>query len=262
MIHPMNFLVRVIPVIVLLPLLLQSGPAAEQGGIKGQVVDVADASIAALIRVIRPDDQAEILRVRAQDNGSFEASSLPPGVYSLTAFAQGFRRREVRNIGVRAGEIFDVGQIRLDLSGCDAPGVICDYIGEWPSEANRVMVSGSVTLGVSCAVDLDSKAKPVCPAPAEKTLSSRQMDLRVVRENGMLYLAAVNRATIGTPDAPTSDCSDVTVGSQRIAIAGLGPGVDICVKTDRGYLSHVFFTEDIKNQSSTVALSYVTRKRR
>ena len=83
---------------------------------------------------------------------------------------------------------------------------------------------------------------------------------RLARENGTLYLVAVNGATLCTPDAATMDCSGVTFGTQRIEVAGLGPGVDFCMRTKRRNVSHVFFTNDIENETSAVALWYVTRK--
>jgi hypothetical protein len=249
-------------VIVFLSFLLQADAVGTQGGVRGHVVDASGGAIPALIRVIRPDNNAVVIRLKAQDDGSFATSALNPGVYSLTAYAQGFRRREVRNIAIRAGHPTDLGQIRLDLSGCDTPNTNCDYFGDAPNGIKQLIASSGVTLDVSCAVDLDRKSEPLCSKAADIIVSPRQVDIRVARENGTLYLVAMNGATLSKPDAATSDCSGVTFGTKRIQVIGFGHGVDVCVRTNRGSVSHVFFTEDIENNSSTVALWYVTRKGR
>lgn len=254
-------LLGIVTAVFWLTLLLQTDPAGSQSRVKGHAVDSSGAAIPAVIRVIRPDNHALVVRLQAQDNGAFETSSLPPGVYSLTVFAPGFRRREFRHIAVRSGQLVDLGQIRLDLSGCDTPGTNCDYFGEVPKEVKRIIVSISVTLKLSCAVDLDGKAEPVCQVTAD-AVDPRQADLRLARENGSIYLVAVNGATLCNPEAATTDCSGVTFGSQRIEVAGMGPGVDFCVKTKHGSVSHVFFTGDIENETSRVPLWYVTRKGR
>lgn len=257
-----DLIVRMITAVTLLPLLLQIDPVATQGGIKGQVVDASGGAISAAIRVVHPDSNALVLRLQARENGSFETSSLAPGVYSLTAYAQGFRRRELQNIVVSAGHSLNLGQIMLDLAGCDAPGITCDYIGggDPPKSVTTIVASGSVTLTPSCAVDLDRKPTPVCPAQAADLAFLQQADLRVARENGTLFLVAVNGATLCKPDAATSDCSGVAFGNQRLNIVGTGPGVDFCVKTKQGSVSHVFFTHDIERDINTVALWYVTRE--
>jgi hypothetical protein len=79
---------------------------------------------------------------------------------------------------------------------------------------------------------------------------------------GILYLIALNGAALSKPEASTSDGSGVTYGNDRLAVVGLGPGVDFCVRTKRGSVSHAFFTYDVEKESTAIALWYVTRKRR
>jgi hypothetical protein len=78
--------------------------------------------------------------------------------------------------------------------------------------------------------------------------------------NGTLNLVAVNGAALSTLYPATSDCSHIAYGDDRIPVVGLVPGVDFCVRTNRGFVAHVFFTDDIENQTATVPIWYVTRR--
>jgi hypothetical protein len=84
------------------------------------------------------------------------------------------------------------------------------------------------------------------PGGAGRYPESAGLDIRLAKENGILYLIAVNGVALSKPDASTSDCSGVTYGNDRIAVVGLGPGVDFCVRTKRGSVSHAFFTDDVR----------------
>ncbi|MGH9632542.1 MAG: carboxypeptidase-like regulatory domain-containing protein [Bryobacteraceae bacterium] len=247
--------------VLLLPLVAQIDAETPQGRLRGHVVDASGGAIPAIIRVIRPDTNTVVLRFRAEEDGTFQTGPLAPSVYSLTAFSQGFRRRELRKIVIKPGHIADLGEITLDISGCDTPGTNCDYIGEVPDRVKRIIAESNVTLRPTCAVDLDRKGETVCPEQEDDIQMARDSDIRLAKLNGTLYLVAVNGAALSEPYASTSDCSRVTYGNDSIPVVGLGPGVDCCVRTKRGSVSHVFFTEDVENESTTVALSYVTRRR-
>jgi hypothetical protein len=102
----------------------------------------------------------------------------------------------------------------------------------------------------------------ICPELEGGVLKAPDSDLRLAEENGTLYLLPVNGAALSQSNALTSGCSGVTFRNERFGVVGLGQGVDFCVRTKDGSVSHVFFTDDVENQSTTVALWYVTRKRR
>lgn len=246
--------------LLLLPL-PQIDPGTQQSQLRGHVVGASGGPIPATIRLIDPGTKAVVLRFRAKEDGTFETGPLKPSVYALTAFAQGFRRRELRKVVIEPGHITDLGEIALDFSGCDMPGMICDYFGEVPEDVRRIIAQSHVTLP-RCAVDLDREGVKTCPERDNAGPGVRDSDLRLAKENGTLYLVAMNGAALSTPYVATSDCSGIAYGSKRIAIAGLGPGVDFCVRTKRGSVSHVFFTDDVGNESTTVTLWFVTRKRR
>ena len=228
--------------------------------LQGRVIDTSGGAIPAIIRVIQQDTHTVVLRFRAQEDGSFQRGSLSPGVYSLTAYSNGFRRHEVRNIVIEAAHVTDLGVITLDLSGCDAPGTNCDYFGEVPDSVKRIMTETYVTLKLGCGVNLDRKNETLCPEQNDAIQRKRSADIRLVRENAILYLVSVSGAQISAAYASNTDCSGVTYGTDHLAVAGLGPGVDFCVTTKRGSVSHVFFTDDLDNQSTAASLWYVTRK--
>lgn len=256
-----SMLPGILSAVLSLSLLAQIDAGRLHGRMQGHVVDAAGAPIQAAIRIIQPDTNTVVLRFRAKEDGTFQTDPLVPAIYSVTAFSPGFRRGGLRKVVIKPGEVADLGTIRLDISGCDTPGTNCDYFGEVPDEVKRIVASAHVVLNFHCAVNLDDKGKPVCTEEAG-LLKSQGADIRLSRENGAFYLSGVNGAALSAPYPSTLDRSGATYGTDRIAVAGLGRGVDFCVRTERGFISHVFFTEDIENDSRTVGLWYVTRRPR
>ncbi len=223
--------------------------------IRGHVVDTGGGAIAAIIRVVRPDTKAVVLRFRAEETGMFEAVGLAPGLYSVTAYAPGFRRRELSRIIVEGGSVADLGAVTLEISGCDTPGTSCTYVGV-PEDVKRTTTQSYVTMKLGCAVDLESKGDSICP-------ERKDSDVSLVHKNGKLSLVAVNGAGFSAPYPSSRTCDDVSFETNDIAVVGLGLGVDFCVRTKRGSVSHVFFTDDIESENtSQVKLWYVTRKGR
>jgi hypothetical protein len=73
----------------------QIEPATPEGQLQDQVRDPGSVAFPAIVRVIHQDTNTVVLRFRAKENGTFETGRLAPSVYSLSVFAQGFRRREL-----------------------------------------------------------------------------------------------------------------------------------------------------------------------
>jgi hypothetical protein len=250
----------ILSAVLSLPILAQIDSPNSNGRFQGTVVDTAGGGIRAIIRVLQQPTGSAILRFDATDSGAFQTGQLPAGVYTLIFFSPGFRRRELRNVVIEAGRTTALGEIRLNLSGCDAPGTNCDYFGAVPDSVKRISAEAHVVLTLRCAIDLDRKRGPVCPS-REGITRMPNADIRLARENATLYLIAENGAAISTAEPPTADCSPATYGNNRLAVAGFGPGVDFFVRTNRGSVSHVFFTDDVENESTAVSLWYVTRIR-
>ena len=221
------------------PILAQIDSANSNGQIQGTVVDTTGAGVRAMIRMLQQPTGPAILRFNTTDTGAFQTDPLPAGVYSLIFISPGFRRRELRSVVIEAGRTTALGEIRLDLSGCDTPGTNCDYFGAVPNSVKRIIAEANVVLALRCAVDLDRQGEPICPS-RDRVKRTPNADIRLVRENAILYLVPENSAAISTAEPPTSDCSLVTYRNHRLAVAGLGVGVDFCVRTNRGSISHVF----------------------
>lgn len=229
-------------------LLLLSLPlhAQQAGRLTGRIVDVTNAPVPALIGVVEADRGAVVQRLSTDSTGAFTTNPLPPGTYSLTAHASGFRRRDLHTLTVRSGETADAGAIQLDVASCDSPGVICDYFGPPPEDVKRIVERQQIELKLASTVDLDPPG---------------QSDLGLTRDdNGALHLTALNSAKIASPDNSAGDCRHAKWTEARLAITGLGPGIDFCVKTKRGNIAHAFFTEDVDPTAGTVHLWYVTRR--
>jgi hypothetical protein len=136
--------------LLLLPQLAQADSSYGGGRFQGTVVDPAGAAVPAIVRVLQQPTGAVMLKFNAADSGAFRTDPLPAGVYSLTFFSPGFRRRDLRNVALEAGRTTALGKIRLDLSGCDAPGTNCDYFGEVPDWVKRIIAEGNVVLRLRC----------------------------------------------------------------------------------------------------------------
>lgn len=200
------------------------------------------------MRVLLPSSNTLITRFTTQQNGTFQSDALRPGSYTVIAWVQGFHARRVA-VDVREGETADVGQIRLDLAGYDAPGVICDDFGLGPPDP--VLKSGYVQLKLECGADLRNSSS-YCQDSSVAVRESAGVDVRLTKAESGLYLNAFNGASLSL------DCRGA--GRSTIRIDGFGPGDQICVRTHGGFSSHVFFVNDVEPSSQSVTLWHVTRK--
>jgi hypothetical protein len=244
---------------LIFPLLAQSN-SDDFGRFHGTVVDSAGGAVRAIVRVFQQPTGTAILRFHATNSGAFDTDPLPAGVYSLTFFSPGFRRRDLRNVAIEAGRTTSLGEIKLEFSGCDAPGMNCDHFGAVPESVKRIIAEGNVILKLRCVADLDRKSKPVCPGH-DGAIRAPSADVGLAQENSTVYLVAENGAALSTAQPPTSDCSHATYGNTRLPVAGLGLGVDFCVRTKRGSFAHVFFTDEVENLGTALSLRYSTRTR-
>lgn len=107
-------------------------PLSAVGGqqIRGAIVDVTGAAIGrASVRLLKSDSEM-VAQTTADASGKFQLGNVGSDSYVLKAWQRGFRSRRVPVVVRSETETIDLGDIRLDLAGCDAPGVICDWFGE------------------------------------------------------------------------------------------------------------------------------------
>jgi len=229
------------PALVLAALLLSI--PAPAGQIRGSVVDATAGTLKRAFVKVR-DAAATVALLAGDETARFQTKELCPGSYTLTVWQQGFRAREVKGVVVREADITDLGTIRLDVSGCDAPGVNCDYFGLKRPE--RPTSRGSMTLKLQCAGDVEA-GKVYCAGeqPAGQ--------IRLSRGRDGIYLEPRNGAAMSAIN------SDAKFGETRVRLDGLGPGFDLWLRTRKGHVSHIFLTDDIEPMTKEVVLWYVTR---
>ena len=153
------------------------------------------------------------------------------------------------------GEALDVGSIRLDVAGCDAPGVICDSFGDVPPP-DPVASRGNLQIRANCMVAFIT-SKVLCPGDS----GGGNEDIQLTRNESGVYLAAMNGASLSEPDLPRGDCRDAYPKEKQIRIDGLGPGDDICLYTHDRHWSHVFFIDEVSRGSHEISIWQITRKR-
>jgi hypothetical protein len=231
--------------------------SASGGQIRGRVVDPGGNGIDAFVNIVQSKTATIILRTRADQKGAFQTDLLDAGTYVITLWLQGFRRSNLIEVFVRDGQTTDLGVVRLPIAGCDAPGVMCDYVTDSTPRSEKVIIgSGYLRLAPLCGVDFDNKGTVHCPA----TSASRRVDIELDRDRGDLYLVAVNGAALSILEDSNADCSTARYGETRMRVNGFGPGVDLCVRSKRGALTHLFFTGDVNPESSHIDVWQITRK--
>lgn len=243
---------------LLLFVVVSTAPGGATQQVRGAVVDTTGAAIGgATVRLLN-SVSGEVAHVMANDSGQFQLEIAAPGGYIVTAWHRGFRRRRVKVVSRPEGEALDLGNIRLDFAGCDAPGVICDSFGAAPPP-DPVVSRGDLQIRTDCMVAF-ATSRAFCAGDL-KGWNEGDADIRLIRDERGVYLAAMNGAALSEPDLPRLDCGDAYPKEKQIRIDGLGPGDDICLHTHDRHWSHVFFTDDVDRGSRNIGIWQITRKR-
>jgi len=232
--------------------------AASGQQVRGAVVDATGAAIGgASVRLLRSDSE-EMAHTTADASGKFQLESVGSDSYVLKAWQRGFRSRRVPVVVRSETEAIDLGDIRLDVAGCDAPGVICDWFGEAPPP-DPVVSRNDLRVQMDCMLAF-TMGKAFCPG---ETKGPRQTDadVRLSQDQDGVYLTAMNGASLAAPNLPRGDCRDAYPKESKIRIDGLGLGDDICLYTHDRHWSHVFLTDEVSRGSRQIAVWQITRKR-
>lgn len=239
--------------------LLGCGRLCGQGSaVVGRVVDTSPAGVAAFVRVVSTETGAVARRVKADEAGAFVMAGLPAGHYTVTAWAPGFRRAEVKGLVLREGERRELGEMVLQVASCDAPGVQCMPVAPAGQKLEiswleRILFQDYRALKVGCGADIDQRE------PGRCLQGTALADFRLRREGGRLALVAENGARLA---AEGGECGQARYLETRLEIDGMGPGVDFCVKSAKGHEAHVYFTQDVEPGVEEIQLWYVIRGRR
>jgi Carboxypeptidase regulatory-like domain len=227
--------------------------------IRGAIVDPNGASVAgASVRLLglRTGAAAD---VTADESGKFQIGIGIPDNYVLKAWRQGFRNRRVPVVVSTEAVTIDLGNIRLDVAGCDAPGIFCDWFGEAPP-LNLVISEGYLRAQTGCLLAL-TRNKVFCPSDPKGGHGEADADIRITRDENGVYLTAMNGAALSAPDLVAGDCRDAHPKERKIRIDGFGSGDDICIYTHDRRRSHVFLTDEVSRDSDRIAVWQITRKR-
>ena len=218
-------------------------------------MDANGASIGgATLRLLNSVSE-EVAHATSNDFGKFQVRIATPGSYVLTAWRPGFRSHKATVVLRSPNEVSDIGSIRLEVAGCDAPGVNCDWFGEAPPP-DPVVSRGNMRIRTDCVVAF-AISKVFCPGDPGRG----NEDLRLTANESGVYLAAMNGASLSEPDLPRGDCRDAYPKEKQVRIDGLGPGDDICLYTHDRHWSHVFLTDQVRRDSREISVWQITRKR-
>jgi len=228
----------------------------EGTAIKGSVADPAGASMErAEVRGLDSVTHAIVARAATDRLGIFEAG-VPPGNYIVTVRNPGFRFRLSPTVVVRERETASLGELRLDLAICDAPGVICDNFSAEPAIPGLIKQAG-VDVKLNCSLDTITAALS-CPANIDA-------DFTLESDGRSLYVKPLRGATIWYKDFPFDGCTNHDRGDTQIRIDGLGGGLryglDFCVLRRDRLVSHVYLNRDVAADSKEAHFFFATTRR-
>ena len=222
----------------------------ESATIRGMLVDVSGGALSgASVRVLESESHIVVAHVISNQAGTFEVGPLKPGTYDMTAWLPAFRLRLLSKLVVKDDAANDLGKLRLDVAGCDAPGVMCDTFTTEPPIPN-ILRAGILVVALNCGADL-IRGKASC------TVTSRD-DFTVIKDGVGIYLKSTKRAAFRIPS--NSGCTESSATGSHVRLDGLGPGMDLCIARRDGSVSHVFVVNEVETNSTEVKLQYTTTK--
>jgi len=224
-------------------------PSAQTAELRGQAVDPSMAALpSALVRLSATGEKSARFGSETDLNGAFVIRDVPPGDYRLRIWVRGFRPRTLA-VKLNPGEVKDLGGIRLDLADCDAPGVICDYIGDPPP---HIESQGFITLKQDWSVDLDT-GTVFRSDSVNSDHQNKSADVLLLHDSNLWNMTPVNGATLSQ-----TDCASAKFATTAIDLNELELGDEICVKTDRHNYAHIFVVDGIGVDGSMIRFWHVT----
>jgi hypothetical protein len=240
--------------ILVLAFILAPGATAAVHTIRGRVADATGAgAVGASVDLFDSDSKA-IAHATADSSGKFQIQSAADGNLILKVWLRGFLSSRLRVVAGPEAKTIEMGDVRLEVAGCDAPGHNCDSFGTSPPDP--VVSQGNLHAKVSCLVALVA-GKVYCPGEGHEA----DADLRLTKEDRGLFLVAANGAALSAPNPPHGDCHDAHPDQKKTRLDGLGPGDDICLYTHDRHWSHIFLTENASRGSERIAFWQITRRR-
>jgi hypothetical protein len=232
---------------------------AEAATVRGRTVDATQGPLPrVLVRLIPVGVSFATFRSEADLDGRFEIRDVPPGKYTLRLGQDAFRERTLPEFELLPGESKNLGAIELELAGCDAPGVMCDFVtAREPArkpEPHPTVSRGYIILKHSWSADLD-RSRVFEADGLDRRRQSRGQDVVLLQKTGSWWLVPANGAFLSQTDCVLPRFTEIP-----IRLDEMGPGAEICVQTDRHRRSHVFIVDEIRPESPAIRLWHVTWK--
>jgi len=240
--------------------------AAPSGGrVTGTVVDPVSMALRnATIRAMPEGSGKVVYRTQGAHEGRFSLNVIEPGKYTIAVSVDGFRERFFHNVIVTRESETNLGSIQLAFAGCEAPTVICDSVSTGSSK-DAAFSQGDIRVPLGCAADLD-RGKVWCTLPGDRESPSRAAnervsDFRVEAGAGeRIYLEPRNGAQLAEPNSARADCSGAALLDRRVRVDGLGPGSDVCIRSNSGRHAHLFLVTEVQPDSKEIGFHYVIWK--
>jgi hypothetical protein len=240
-------------------------PPDKSGAIRARVVDASGHPLLPTFRIQAQSGAKPRYEGTGNTSGEFLADHIQSGEYAVTVSCAGFRDKTLLNVHVAPGDQVDLGEFRLEIGGCNTPGVICDDFGlslyEEPAHAQGVL-----EIPTLCAVDID-EGKVTCTIeldgrgtlPARKDANS-DFWLKVGKK-GELIMSAWNGVTfaLNPPVKPSrSGCASASYTSSDVRIDGLPLGSLLCIHTNLGRNAALLFLNSVPSGAERVKAHFVT----
>jgi len=200
---------------------------------------------------------------RADFEGVFRFPDLPPGQYSIRLTAPNFRDVTLHAVPVKAGELTDVGVLRM-LAECEVPGTQYVCVGSGHILLTTADNLGELNMVDLCAVDLFNGRLPCVvnlgargPSPPEDNL---QADFWLRTANDGAWLVPLKNAYFSlNPSTVTYEagCPNATYKPGPIRIDHLPPHSRACVRTHGGGYAELRFTGNIVPGQKDAAIDFI-----
>jgi hypothetical protein len=113
---------------------------SSSGQLVGTVTDQTGAVIAGAIVKIKDTATGTVFETKSSADGHFSASSLRPGVYTVTVSLQGFKGAEFRDVKITVGQVYDL-DAKLEVGALESTVVV--------EAGAEVLETVSTTIGTS-----------------------------------------------------------------------------------------------------------------
>ena len=197
--------------------------------------------------------------------GRFQLVGVEPGIYTIKITVQGFRDKTVTNVSVTPGKQSDLGVLRLDFAGCDAPGVVCDDFGLLVNN-DPIHAQGTIEVPQRCAVDIDEGKSTCTTGPDGRGAIAPMRDpdsdfwLRA-GANGETYLVPLNGTGLALNPRTVwskSGCIAAVYSTKAVRIDGLPIGSRVCILTNRDRYAQVAFFDVVKSRANRIRMAFIT----